>query len=74
MLPAKKAASSGSGFFATSSSNAPVGATTCCELVPATVNAALFAAVDVTVEHRETREEGDANQVFHPFDVLVEID
>jgi hypothetical protein len=69
-----QAASSRSGFFATFSLNAPVGATTCCEPVPTTVNAALFAAVDVPVEHRETRKEGDANQVFHPFDVLVVID
>jgi hypothetical protein len=32
------------------------------------------AAVDVAVEHRKPRKEGDADQVFHPFDVLVEID
>jgi hypothetical protein len=33
-----------------------------------------FAAVDVAVKHRKPRKEGDADQVFHPFDVLVEID
>jgi hypothetical protein len=34
----------------------------------------LLALVQVSVEHREPDEEGDADQVLHPFDVLVEID
>jgi hypothetical protein len=42
-------------------------------LVPS-VGFFVLAAVDVAVEHGEPGKEGDADQVFHTFDVLVVID